>query len=229
MDHPRGCGEQMSKPAARPVMPGPSPRVRGAAAEPHHALPPHGTIPAGAGSRSLTSPMVLSTGDHPRGCGEQHVLSGTVMSAGGPSPRVRGAGVAAGSSWRARGTIPAGAGSSKTAPGLATGSRDHPRGCGEQLRPTGEDVGHGGPSPRVRGAEGHAARCRHERGTIPAGAGSRPNVTPTRGARRDHPRGCGEQTGRPAVLLSRGRGFGDFCRSRQIGHVVPFGLAGASR
>lgn len=57
-----------------------------------------------------------------------------VSTDGGPSPRVQGAAGQAGGGGGWVGTIPAGAGSSGSRPGLARWRRDHPRRCGEQAR-----------------------------------------------------------------------------------------------
>ncbi len=235
-DHPRGCGEQARlKVRCRPL-PGPSPRVRGAAAPARPRPPRAGTIPAGAGSRLPAHRANAPNWDHPRGCGEQGRSRQRRAEAEGPSPRVRGAGQHARRPDRLRGTIPAGAGSSFNSEWLRGGTGDHPRGCGEQQhrrfrqpqrpgtipagagssresslrRPSsgdhprgcGEQAGRapcpshqGGPSPRVRGAESARRLQAQPAGTIPAGAGSshHPHLVPQR--RRDHPRGCGEQSG----------------------------------
>ncbi len=193
-DHPRGCGEQYGGgPRAWPWW-GPSPRVRGAGSSRWWCLRQAGTIPAGAGSSRWRSPTTHRTRDHPRGCGEQQPAWITGSSMEGPSPRVRGAGGRLSISTPDDGTIPAGAGSSRTPRTQRRPPRDHPRGCGEQTVLAGAAVHVLGPSPRVRGAVARALTDQPHLGTIPAGAGSSPS-SPLRPALSwDHLRGRGEQS-----------------------------------
>ncbi|AIS02470.1 hypothetical protein SGLAU_32690 (plasmid) [Streptomyces glaucescens] len=172
-DHPRGCGEQVGRPMNGAPKAGPSPRVRGAAAEPAWETDGKGTIPAGAGSsRPAPGPRPCQR-DYPRGCGEQVAAVAIADAVSGPSPRVRGADRRDLGLRCPRGTIPAGAGSSRSCRAPRCGGGDHPRGCGEQGFQLGEQRGAGGPSPRVRGAEGVGGGGDARAGTIPAGAGSR--------------------------------------------------------
>ncbi len=151
-DHPRGCGEQCSRQLYGNLPPGPSPRVRGAEPPQDGCHGCSGTIPAGAGSRVTTTRTLQATGDHPRGCEEQHLGTASQNLKGGPSPRVRGAAPQAPARVAGTGTIPAGAGSSTSTRRRAGASRDHPRGCGEQMRERWDESSRRGPSPRVRGA-----------------------------------------------------------------------------
>ncbi len=132
-DHPRGRGEQTHAELPCQADQGPSPRARGAVV---HRPPAHqdvlGTIPAGAGSRASRSASRASMRDHPRGRGEQTLEGVSVPGTGGPSPRARGAEGKRRGRRAEPGTIPAGAGSSWSGPGLPRGTRDHPRGRGEQ-------------------------------------------------------------------------------------------------
>ena len=111
--------------------------------------------------------------DHPRVCGEQG--GGLWIKRGSP------------------GSSPAYAGSSARCRSGAPARRDHPRACGEQRSvPSGRNAC-GGSSPRVRGAELESVRAEHDRGIIPARAGSRPLPSVRPASRWDHPRACGEQ------------------------------------
>ncbi|MGX1487745.1 hypothetical protein RKD41_000004 [Streptomyces tendae] len=172
-DHPRGCGEQEARDICRRSARGPSPRVRGAVMRWRPYCGPFGTIPASAGSRTGPCLTSSSPGDHPRGCGEQESPERRFMLRAGPSPRVRGAGLAGPRLQLASGTIPAGAGSSRGRGSSSRSRRDHPRGCGEQGSRARGYNSPLGPSPRVRGAAGGAAAHHARAGTIPAGAGSR--------------------------------------------------------
>ncbi len=192
-DHPRGCGEQISRARPSPTTLGPSPRVRGAGQRRPAFLPAAGTIPAGAGSRYRGPGPRPRRWDHPRGCGEQRAAEGIHDARQGPSPRVRGAEPPGFLQPPVAGTIPAGAGSRSCRGAASAGGRDHPRGCGEQAATARAGSTCGGPSPRVRGADRAPTRSANFPGTIPAGAGSRSRRPAGRATCRDHPRGCGEQ------------------------------------
>ncbi len=161
-DHPRGCGEQTTNVSSTTKGLGPSPRVRGAGSGRTPAERSPGTIPAGAGSRTGAGTRRRCPGDHPRGCGEQFLAHTSAVLK--------------------EGTIPAGAGSRSRSVSQTASRWDHPRGCGEQEEAYRKVLDGSGPSPRVRGAVGQAGRFREQRGTIPAGAGSRvPMGFPRRG------------------------------------------------
>ena len=165
-----------------------------------------GTIPAGAGSSSRHQDHGRRlAGTIPAGAGSRSPMSGIRSRMRGTIPAGAGSSVAPwlGVSMLA-GTIPAGAGSRSTrrlATSRQTGpsprvrgagrrqrhwaaSRDHPRGCGEQVDWRSQPSGTGG--------------------TIPAGAGSRAAAAAGRTAWRDHPRGCGEQGRRDARHAASG-------------------------
>ena len=88
--HPRVCGEQDELPAARAVMAGSSPRVRGTEAAP--VLPEHRErfIPACAGNRAAAARRHSTPAVHPRVCGEQPPVPVGRVPCAGSSPRVRG-------------------------------------------------------------------------------------------------------------------------------------------
>ena len=176
-----------------PTWTGPSPRVRGAAADVAAGRPHEGTIPAGAGSSSTSSRGRTGRRDHPRGCGEQIMPQRLELAQAGPSPRVRGAEARRPPDMARDGTIPAGAGSRFVRLSRMGGGWDHPRGCGEQRAPWDQFVSVTGPSPRVRGAGHEDVVHGGLVGTIPAGAGSSWRTPTPTSTRRDHPRGCGEQ------------------------------------
>ncbi len=192
--HPRACREQKRGRHSHSMLPGPSPRVRGAALLPVLARVVHGTIPARAGIRRARPASPGRGGDHPRACGEQIETHRATVPELGPSPRVRGAAHQHRRLLRHRGTIPARAGSRRPGAPCAGWAGDHPRACGEQkarAKATHQGLG---PSPRVRGAARHDDAARSRDGTIPARAGSRRRpsaLTSASGPSRDHPRACG--------------------------------------
>ncbi len=130
--HPRVRGEQSASVYAGHRIAGPSPRARGAAKRTPRSDDLGGSIPACAGSRSLSFWARVRSWVHPRVRGEQGGASVGCACPGGPSPRARGAGSRSGERSGAPGSIPACAGSSE--------------GRGVHVVPS------PGPSPRARGA-----------------------------------------------------------------------------
>ena len=148
-DHPRIRGEHSQAAAIEATSPGSSPHTRG-------AQPPHrrrrqgrGIIPAYAGSTTLPSPARRPGRDHPRIRGEHVFMSWVSAPALGSSPHTRGARRWRCAGVRARGIIPAYAGSTLNVKFPRGWCRDHPRIRGEHYQ-----VGVGrwecvGSSPRV--------------------------------------------------------------------------------
>ena len=75
-------------------------------------------------------------------------------------------------------------------------SWDHPRACGENFRSEGDGEPHEGSSPRVRGKHGRRRREDRRRGIIPARAGKTVVVLLFMSGVPDHPRACGENSGK---------------------------------
>ena len=73
-DHPRGCGEHISKIRVILQNEGSSPRMRGALTAEFKPQRLTGIIPADAGSTHVRHPQAPSQQDHPRGCGEHPYL-----------------------------------------------------------------------------------------------------------------------------------------------------------
>ena len=153
-DHPRGCGEHLSRPFSVSRSRGSSPRMRGALVPLETVRNLVGIIPADAGSTITDRYLFSSIQDHPRGCGEHTIKAVYVMPVRGSSPRMRGAPEGVTQGQRRARIIPADAGSTNTVHGYASASMDHPRGCGEhacKVAGVGPDEGS---SPRMRGARG---------------------------------------------------------------------------
>ena len=110
-DHPRGCGEHLSKELYDWIANGSSPRMRGARCPCLWHFYSPGIIPADAGSTILIKSWLHETGDHPRGCGEHWDGQTPSPHPGGSSPRMRGARRLAGPVIDCVGIIPADAGS----------------------------------------------------------------------------------------------------------------------
>ena len=131
-DHPRVCGEHAVEQSFSSVLPGSSPRMRGAPFFESRPDRRAGIIPAYAGSTATGPRRGSPVGDHPRVCGE-HFSSAQESSpfCAGSSPRMRGARLGTLSHVPPYGTIPAYAGSTcPRGPGRPC-RWDHPRVCGE--------------------------------------------------------------------------------------------------
>ena len=173
-DHPRVCGEHKAVSAHAQRCMGSSPRMRGALSSARRGRICPGIIPAYAGSTHLVTFPRYSTQDHPRVCGEHADLAELAVVEAGSSPRMRGAQGAWGTPVCHAGIIPAYAGS--TIPGQKYPKRtgDHPRVCGEHLKPVMQLIS--------------------QVGIIPAYAGSTPTRWLSTRCSRDHPRVCGEHS-----------------------------------
>ena len=90
-----------------------------------------GIIPAYAGNTvclPLYSPCLR---DHPRVCGEHSGMAVNLLRPSGSSPRMRGTPCGNGNYRPQAGIIPAYAGNTPENIGFRTGTKDHPRVCGE--------------------------------------------------------------------------------------------------
>ena len=192
-DHPRACGEQRSAEFLAPWSPGSSPRVRGAARVHRRNERRPGIIPACAGSRLGGRCPVGPERDHPRVCEEQGAVERIRGLFPGSSPRVRGAAQLLRQGPHVPGIIPARAGSRRSRRRTSTSARDHPRAGGEQEWRHTLSFGTQGSSPRMRGAVLLIVTSPLDSGIIPACAGSSGCARGRCGARRGHPRVCGEQ------------------------------------
>ena len=89
-DHPRGCGEHISRKATRLFWKGSSPRMRGTRSVAVMAQALQGIIPADAGNTGTRALDKMMLKDHPRGCGEHSRRLLPIPTAPGSSPRMRG-------------------------------------------------------------------------------------------------------------------------------------------
>ena len=109
----------------------------------------------------------------------------------GSSPRVRGKPTVLWSPVRGLRIIPASAGQTTSTCIRTTGSADHPRECGANIRQFLVDGRCGGSSPRVRGKQVIPYIHLAQRRIIPASAGQTHGSTAGRRRNKDHPRECG--------------------------------------
>ena len=119
-DHPRVCGEQLSKSDLTGVPQGSPPRVRGTAFRFQFCRNRSRITPACAGNRSTSTARSSGPEDHPRVCGEQSHSSMIQPSALGSPPRVRGTVSSLVIPWLNRRITPACAGNSSAAQDVCT-------------------------------------------------------------------------------------------------------------
>ena len=151
-DHPRVCGEKMSRPPAKTRTPGLPPRMRGKGLCKGFHLCDVGITPAYAGKRRAgtgqwacrrdhprvcgeklrTSSRLSTSWDHPRVCGEKALSTFSSRKNSGSPPRVRGKGQIAPLGAVPVGITPACAGKRCVYSAQNQSLRDHPRVCGEK-------------------------------------------------------------------------------------------------
>ena len=171
---------------------GSSPHLRGARGAQLLQSPPHGIIPASAGSTPNLVVQRCEVRDHPRVCGEHGESPDFMEGLEGSSPRLRGALVVPEHDAVGDGIIPASAGSTRPRSRASRASQDHPRVCGEHSGTPDSMPRAKGSSPRLRGAPMRRRRAAMPGGIIPASAGSTDYRNGLRRLLRDHPRVCGE-------------------------------------
>ena len=204
-DHPRACGEQETHGDVASLVPGSSPRMRGAVYHQRRTGTGKRIIPAHAGSSRLGRSKTPRPPDHPRACGEQQKPTWSPVPLPGSSPRMRGAALYDPVDCHEWGIIPAHAGSSCCRSRCCSRRWDHPRACGEQHIVMDDGTKLEGSSPRMRGAARPVCHVPDRLRIIPAHAGSRLPSRCVRVPRSDHPRACGEQRANGPLWLARCR------------------------
>ena len=124
-----------------------------------------------------------------------------VSARAGSSPHTRGAPEAGAEGDRARGIIPAYAGSTFPGDRRPRGPADHPRIRGEHLWEDLRGSTARGSSPHTRGAPRRGSESPVAGGIIPAYAGSTGSCASPSCGRRDHPRIRGEHAQMPLAIL----------------------------
>ena len=173
--------------------------MRGKATGPPRSSGPGGITPAYAGKRVTIFWKGAWGRDHPRVCGEKGTGLTNVTSPMGSPPRMRGKAAAARAGLVAVGITPAYAGKSRSGRSGTASPRDHPRVCGEKIKPECPDPCISGSPPRMRGKVNCQARRLHSSGITPAYAGKSTTLKVHTQASRDHPRVCGEKESRANV------------------------------
>ena len=126
-------------------------------------------------------------------CGEKRTRQAVWTQCGGSPPRVRGKVVLLLVGWLLSGITPACAGKSVWQRLRPEPARDHPRVCGEKVRPWSSRGLDRGSPPRVRGKGIQQRNCWVTMRITPACAGKRRALPRSQPALGDHPRVCGEK------------------------------------
>ena len=171
----------------------------------------HRIIPAHAGNSLPSVPAFGSHADHPRACGELPVTLNADPENGGSSPRMRGTLILQLLYKCCYRIIPAHAGNSRIPSRWFTRTADHPRACGELLRPGMAPGWLAGSSPRMRGTPLATREQGSRLRIIPAHAGNSSSRILRMSVSSDHPRACGEL---PYRVGERGEEIGSSPRMR---------------
>ena len=133
-DHPRGCGENPRQtPLDAPAW-GSPPRMRGKQRTVHSSRNRCRITPADAGKTARQHVDGAGDRDHPRGCGENSSDNVKCSFDLGSPPRMRGKPLYERFATASAGITPADAGKTLLLPLKLSACRDHPRGCGENLK-----------------------------------------------------------------------------------------------
>ena len=130
---------------------GSPPRMRGKLFNKIREAMPPGITPADAGKTILQPCFVFFAQDHPRGCGENREKQEPMRREIGSPPRMRGKQSSALAPGFGTRITPADAGKTRCWKPNLTATRDHPRGCGENLISKNAVKARKGSPPRMRG------------------------------------------------------------------------------
>ena len=114
---------------------GSPPQVRGKPAMPELKAAKSRITPAGAGKTGYAHPDITKPVDHPRRCGENYQGFAKQNYTMGSPPQVRGKLEFENRLPFESGITPAGAGKTRLKPSNSPQRWDHPRRCGENLKP----------------------------------------------------------------------------------------------
>ena len=163
--------------------------------------------------------------DHPRLCGEKKQKSVSSLTVPGSPPPMRGKVFFFDPEHLRIGITPAYAGKSDVAQSVAQQTKDHPRLCGEKIRPTGFKLMIKGSPPPMRGKEQKGVFRMKRAGITPAYAGKSYDSIRKGFFQKDHPRLCGEKravyspssngVGSPPPMRGKVRGKGPVCHRTQ--------------
>ena len=150
-DHPRACGENMLKPCPFCGSKGSPPRMRGKPTRYTANICMSRITPAHAGKTDYAQPAFATEEDHPRACGENEKGKNCESSREGSPPRMRGKPDCSAASICRMRITPAHAGKTSRMSRRRSGTKDHPRACGENISTDCVQIAMTGSPPRMRG------------------------------------------------------------------------------
>ena len=192
-DHPRLCGEKWFIRSSNALPSGSPPPMRGKAHKAFLTRHRSGITPAYAGKSPNPSLILVVIGDHPRLCGEKFSrVSPSARTSGSPPP-MRGKDEDHRTKAVMSGITPAYAGKSTRSRIHHQFSRDHPRLCGEKIKPVHPLLPPPGSPPPMRGKATANGFLYWNPRITPAYAGKRQIFMRSVCSSQDHPRLCGEK------------------------------------
>ena len=148
--------------------------------------------PADAGKTLKFGATKIHIWDHPRGCGENAFFTIATGTNLGSPPRMRGKPKYDNHADKVNGITPADAGKTQRKSTFVCASKDHPRGCGENISRAVGFGGERGSPPRMRGKPNNMIYIFISIRITPADAGKTTLGIIKFVINQDHPRGCGE-------------------------------------
>ena len=210
-DHPRACGENPESGIPKLSNVGSPPRMRGKRDPALEGFSLRRITPAHAGKTLPVKNPLPQHPDHPRACGENSTATTCRTPVSGSPPRMRGKPLCGGMATAQHRITPAHAGKTRCSRTGRSQGADHPRACGENLRPFAASSPSFGSPPRMRGKpQGKIYQSGGARIT-PAHAGKTGVLVKKTRGRTDHPRACGENS---ASCSLRPNSFGSPPRMR---------------
>ena len=142
-------------------------------------------------------------GDHPRTCGENLKVSDLMEILKGSPPHLRGKLLVTYLRFFPLGITPAPAGKTNLLRLYSSVSRDHPRTCGENILNPKEKPREIGSPPHLRGKRHFVSCFALGSGITPAPAGKTKGTENKNSTVKDHPRTCGENLNKSALMYWR--------------------------
>ena len=177
-DHPRGCGENSAAKHLTSAGTGSPPRMRGKRCGLYKVLYRFRITPADAGKTDIQRAAGSIIRDHPRGCGENAYFRSDEDAERGSPPRMRGKLTIHVRYLQTVGITPADAGKTAKKRVRRRYTRDHPRGCGENVCFRKQQPHSTGSPPRMRGKLLHRSQSPNVLRITPADAGKTEIVRP---------------------------------------------------
>ena len=202
-DHPRLCGEKLSRFPAKVSEMGSPPPMRGKAGRCAASVPNWRITPAYAGKSGGIYHEKDRCKDHPRLCGEKGQKRFFRGGCLGSPPPMRGKAYVGGDSHLMTGITPAYAGKSHCFAVPRVDVKDHPRLCGEKMVRCFKCGNSPGSPPPMRGKVAQFYFSQIVYRITPAYAGKSFRHLSSATIQQDHPRLCGEKLHMPEKFVWR--------------------------